>query len=103
MKCIRLIHPDATETATSLPREDLPITPTISRTLLRKTAKKMDETSAVGPDGMNVNHLRLLLRVGLYDRTAHAGETTVLAYLQIAADGRIFPASSRTICLSAPH
>lgn len=60
MESLRALHPDATEPVQRLPREQLPEAPTFSKRKLRKTAKKMDETSAVGPDGMSVNHPSLL-------------------------------------------
>lgn len=68
----------------------------------------MYDTSAVGPDGMSVPHLRLLLRDGTHDRTQHHGENIALQYLQIAADGRLFLgtaelyASARLIAIQKP-
>lgn len=56
MQRLRDLHPDASEPARRLPRHDscleLPPAPTLSETKLRKTANKMDETSAVDPDRM---------------------------------------------------
>lgn len=68
----------------------------------------MDETSAVCPDGISVSHLRILLRDGPHDRTSHDGENIVLLFLQIAADGRLFPqvadlfTSARLIAIVKP-
>ena len=57
---------------------------------------------------MSVNHFRLLIRDSHLDRSPKAGENTVLTFLQIAADGRLFPivaalfASARLIAIQKP-
>eukprot|EP00173_Palmaria_palmata_P000975 Plantae.Rhodophyta-Palmaria_palmata.ctg15045.p1 GENE.Plantae.Rhodophyta-Palmaria_palmata.ctg15045~~Plantae.Rhodophyta-Palmaria_palmata.ctg15045.p1 ORF type:complete len:228 (+),score=5.56 Plantae.Rhodophyta-Palmaria_palmata.ctg15045:463-1146(+) len=108
MQRLRAFHLDAPEPSKRLPRDKLPDVPTLSKTQLRKTAKKVYETSAVALDGMNVNHFRLLLRDSPHDQKAQAGEYIFLAHLQTAADGRFFPrvaelyASSRLIAIEKP-
>lgn len=105
---LRPIHPESSEPEKRQPRDDLTTATTLSKAILRKTAKKMDETSAVGPDGMSVNQLRLILRDGTHDPTVHAGENIVLSFLQITADFLLFPqvaelfASTRLISFQKP-
>lgn len=108
MERLRSLHPDASEPAKRLPRDQLPPPLKLSKRQLRKTAKKMYETSALGPGVMAAFHLRFLLRDVPHDRVAHAGENIVLISFQIAADERLFPkvaklfAPARLIAMQKP-
>lgn len=51
----------------------------------------MDVTSAAGPDGMNVLHLRILIRSGHHKKPNLSGEAKISSFTQVFADDRIFP------------
>lgn len=51
----------------------------------------MDETSAAGPDGMNVLHLRILIRSTAQENPQQSGEITLFKFPHIFADARFFP------------
>lgn len=82
-KRLRALHPDAVKDAKRLPREGIPpLPPTLTRKRNSERLQKKDETSAVGPDGISVCHLRMPIRDGKHDRIANDGLKTVLRFPQ---------------------